>query len=110
MREEQGRDDVAVIRMEQLYPFPYEELTRELSKYPAQTPVVWVQEEPRNMGPWYFVFTRWAEFELDRQWPLAVVSRPESASPSTGSKKTHKIEQQEIISAALGDGVPSVAK
>lgn len=109
-REEQGRDDVAVIRMEQLYPFPYDELTTELSKYSAQTPVVWVQEEPRNMGPWYFVFTRWAEFELDRQWPLAVVSRPESASPSTGSKKTHKIEQQEIISAALGDGVPSVAK
>ena len=101
-RQEQGRDDIALIRVEQLYPFPNEEIQRILSGYPDDIPVFWVQEEPRNMGAWYFVKVKWDEFMLSSNWPLTGVHRPESASPSTGSKKTHKIEQDELIRTALG--------
>ena len=54
------------------------------------------------MGAWYFVKVKWDEFSLAAKWPLTGVHRPESASPSTGSKKTHKIEQEELIRTALG--------
>jgi 2-oxoglutarate dehydrogenase E1 component len=96
------RDDFAVIRVEQLYPLPHDEIEKYLSQYPKGTPVYWVQEEPRNMGSWYFIKVKWDEFGLDEKWPLKVVCRPESASPSTGSKKAHKIEQEEIMQAAMG--------
>lgn len=101
-RESDNRDDVALIRMEQLYPFPEQQIRKALSSYPTNTPVFWVQEEPRNMGAWYFVKVKWDEFGLSSSWPLTGVHRPESASPSTGSKKSHRMEQDELISAALG--------
>lgn len=104
-REERGSDDLAIVRLEQLYPFPKRELDQILGQYPAGTPVVWVQEEPRNMGAWYFMRTKWDEFELNQDWNLSVVCRPESASPSTGSKKTHAIEQAELLEQAFA--VPS---
>jgi 2-oxoglutarate dehydrogenase E1 component len=99
---DEQRDDVASIRLEQLYPFPARRLRDILRTYPAKTPVYWVQEEPRNMGAWYFIKVKWDEFEMSSQWPLTGVHRPESASPATGSKKTHRLEQDELISAALG--------
>ena len=101
-RQELGRDDIALIRIEQLYPFPHEEIQELLDSYPGKVPVYWVQEEPRNMGGWYFVKVKWDEFGLAANWPLTGVHRPESASPSTGSKKTHKLEQDELIRTALG--------
>ncbi len=102
VRESEGRDDVALIRMEQLYPFPEKQIREILQQYPSDTPVFWVQEEPRNMGAWYFVKVKWDEFGLSSNWPLTGVHRPESASPSTGSKKSHRMEQDELLSAALG--------
>ena len=96
------RDDFAVIRVEQLYPLPHKEIEATLSQYPSGTPIYWVQEEPRNMGAWYFMKVKWDEFGLEEKWPLKVICRPESASPSTGSKKTHAIEHAELMNAAMG--------
>ena len=101
IRDQQRRDDVAIIRLEQLYPLPLAQLESAMSAYPDGTPVYWVQEEPSNMGAWYFIKINFGETFFER-WPFAgKITRPESASPSTGSKKTHKIEQQELLNAAL---------
>ena len=100
-RRKRERDDIAVIRMEQLYPLPLKELEAVLQQYPAGTPVTWVQEEPTNMGAWYFVKINFGDQFFER-WPLAgKVSRPESASPSTGSKKAHKIEHEELMDSVF---------
>ncbi|MGB2499431.1 MAG: 2-oxoglutarate dehydrogenase E1 component [Mariniblastus sp.] len=100
-RELAQRNDFAVIRVEQLYPLPHKEIEACLSQYASGTPVFWVQEEPRNMGAWYFMKVKWDEFGLEEKWPLKVICRPESASPSTGSKKSHKIEQEDIMNTAM---------
>ena len=107
--DETGRDDVAVIRVEQLYPLPVKQIRELMAQYPASVPVYWVQEEPSNMGAWYFMKVKWDEFGLDRYHKLQIISRPESASPSTGSKKMHKLEQAELIDEALGVAVPKTA-
>ena len=101
-RESAERDDFSILRVEQLYPLPADEIEAALEAYPEGTEVFWVQEEPRNMGAWYFMKVKWDEAELQERWPLKVVSRPESASPSTGSKKMHVIEQQELLEEAIG--------
>jgi 2-oxoglutarate dehydrogenase E1 component len=105
-RAEENRSDLAIIRVEQLYPFPHREILAELAKYtefnPSLSEVTWVQEEPRNMGAGFFMRIRWEDFGLADRWKLKVVSRPESASPSTGSKKAHYIEQEELLMAAMG--------
>jgi 2-oxoglutarate dehydrogenase E1 component len=101
LRAERQVDDVAIIRMEQLYPIPHRELQAALSSYADGTPVVWTQEEPKNMGAWYFIKVNFSGSFYGR-WPLTnVISRAESASPATGSKKAHQIEQKEICDAAL---------
>jgi 2-oxoglutarate dehydrogenase E1 component len=99
-RDEVKRDDVAIIRLEQLYPFPAKALDAELSKYSKKAQVFWVQEEPRNMGAWGFLRTRFGERLLE-QYPYRGVCRPESASPATGSATSHKIEQQNILKQAF---------
>ncbi|HQX51970.1 MAG TPA: 2-oxoglutarate dehydrogenase E1 component [Planctomycetaceae bacterium] len=99
-RAEIQRDDVAIIRIEQLYPFPAEALRAELSKYSKDAALFWVQEEPRNMGAWGFLRTRYGERLLD-EYPFRGVCRPESASPATGSATSHKIEQQNILKQAF---------
>ena len=109
-REKTKRDDIAIVRLEQLYPLPVPQIKQILETYPPGTPLYWVQEEPSNMGAWYFMKVKWDEFGLDNQWPLEVISRPESASPSTGSKKTHLIEQEELKKAALGAPARKIAK
>jgi 2-oxoglutarate dehydrogenase E1 component len=97
-RRRRGRSDLAIVRLEQIYPFS-SMLPAELDRYPEGTPVWWVQEEPRNMGAWYFVRARSAElFGEHRQ--LSVVSRKESASPATGSKAAHDLEQQRLLDEA----------
>jgi 2-oxoglutarate dehydrogenase E1 component len=105
-RSDQQRNDVAIIRLEQLYPFPHREIAAELTSYADFNPdlkeVYWVQEEPRNMGAGFFIRIRWEDFGLADRWRLHVLSRPESASPSTGSKKAHYLEQEELLQAALG--------
>ena len=99
-RTKRDRRDVAVLRLEQYYPLS-DALTRALARYREGTPVVWVQEEPRNMGPWYFVNARERELFGGRH-PLSLASRPESASPATGSKAAHDLEQRMLMEEAFG--------
>ncbi len=100
-REELGRNDVAVIRVEQLYPFPKKGLALALEKYDPGTPVVWVQDEPENMGAWWFMRMKLGERVFGR-FPLSRVCREISASPATGSASSHRIEQEELIDTAFG--------
>jgi 2-oxoglutarate dehydrogenase E1 component len=100
-RRRRNRDDVAIVRLEQLYPLN-DTLPTALAPYRPGTPVVWVQEEPRNMGAWYFLNARKAEVFGDRN-PLSLVSRAESASPATGSKAAHDLEQTMLLDQAFGD-------
>ncbi|MEE2640208.1 MAG: 2-oxoglutarate dehydrogenase E1 component [Planctomycetota bacterium] len=100
LHESTDERELRLIRLEQLYPLPMDELEAALSDIPEGTPVYWVQEEPLNMGAWPFIRVNFGD-TLFGKWPLRVICRPESASPSTGSKKTHKIEQDELIDHAL---------
>ena len=96
------REQVAIIRIEQLYPLASEALQTALAGYRAGTPVFWVQEEPENMGAWYYLRVRFGDRLFDRL-PFAGISRPASASPGTGSAKAHKLEQAQLIARALGE-------
>ncbi len=100
-RQEGERDDVAIVRLEQYYPLSTDLLEAALSPYADGTPIVWVQEEPRNMGAWSFLLLRLSR-QLFGRWPLEAVTRPESASPATGSAAAHKQEQARLIAEALG--------
>jgi len=100
-RRELKREDVAIIRLEQLYPF-HEELVKALAVYADGTKLVWVQEEPRNMGPWYFMNSN-LRGHIGERLPLSVVARPAAASPATGSKASHDYEQKRLISEALAE-------
>ncbi len=100
-REELGRDDVAIVRIEQFYPLPFDELREALAGVPDGTPAFWVQEEPANMGAWWF-FRLWFGERLFDRLPFARISRPESASPATGSKTSHKLEQHRLLDRAFG--------
>ncbi len=100
-RDELHRHDVAVVRIEQLYPFPTEALQGALAAYADGTPAVWVQEEAENMGAWRFLRVRLGEMLFGRL-PFAGVSRPASASPATGSASSHKLEQEKLLNEAFG--------
>jgi len=102
-REEQGDDDVAILRVEQLYPLYKDELLEALSVFPDGTPVVWVQEEPKNMGAWPYI-NRELPGLLLGAFPWSCVSRPLSASPATGSATRHKREQARLVEDAFGRG------
>jgi 2-oxoglutarate dehydrogenase E1 component len=99
-RRKLGREDVAIVRLEQLYPLN-EELPKALEGYADGTPLVWVQEEPSNMGAWYFVNARLRDV-IGERMPLSLASRVESASPATGSKASHYLEQKMLIEVAFG--------
>ena len=92
---------MAIIRLEQLYPLG-PELVKALAVYADGTRLVWVQEEPRNMGPWYFMNANLPGIVSPRL-PLSVVSRGAAASPATGSMASHKLEQQRLINEALAE-------
>ena len=101
-REERGDSSTAILRVEQLYPWPADELNAALADYADGTPAVWVQEEPENMGAWRFVLSTVGCGPLLSRFPLSVVSRPASASPATGSDKAHKLEQAKLMRKAFG--------
>ncbi|HZT22714.1 MAG TPA: 2-oxoglutarate dehydrogenase E1 component [Verrucomicrobiae bacterium] len=101
-REKLKRHDVAILRVEQLYPLRDELLESALAKYRQGTPVFWVQEEPANMGAWYEFRVRFGD-RLFGRWPFAGISRPASASPATGSSNAHKREQAALIAKAFGE-------
>lgn len=98
-REANDHDDVAIVRVEQLYPRCENELQAALEPFSGEVPVVWVQEEPHNMGAWRFLHFHYCDEIYGH--PFRVVSRAESASPATGSKASHKLEQQELVSQAF---------
>jgi 2-oxoglutarate dehydrogenase E1 component len=100
-RSSQGTDDVAILRVEQLYPVPDVELRAALADYPDFTELLWVQEEPMNMGAWPAMALRLGNKPFDRFY-LKGVHRPESASPATGSKASHTFEQDRLVRQALG--------
>jgi len=102
MRAALGKHNVAILRLEQLYPLPKEQLKVALADYPAGTPVFWVQEEPENMGAWRFLKVQFGQRLLDR-FPFAGIFRQSAASPATGSASSHKIEQEKILAQALGE-------
>jgi 2-oxoglutarate dehydrogenase E1 component len=92
--------DVAIVRIEQLYPLSKTQLQETFAPYRDGTPLVWVQEDPWNMGGWYFIAARFPEL-LGHRLPLSCVSRDESASPATGSESSHKVEQAELLEKAF---------
>ena len=94
-QQEDKRKDIAIIRIEQLYPVPITQLRNLVKKYNHIKEWYWVQEEPRNMGPWGFV--RRVIDEID----LKVISRSPSPSPASGYNKTHTEEQNRIIENAF---------
>ena len=100
-RDKLGRDDVAILRIEQLYPLQPAHLQAALEAYPEGTDVVWVQEEPRNMGAWRRIRGEFGFLMLGK-WPLHSVCRAESASPATGSSNCHKNEQRLLLEQAFG--------
>ena len=105
-RKANQRKDVAIVRLEQLYPFPDQQLKSALSAFPKTTPIIWVQEEPANMGALPFLRYR-IEDKFYERHPFLAASRPESASPATGSSASHKIEQASLIEQAFKMAVPS---
>jgi 2-oxoglutarate dehydrogenase complex dehydrogenase (E1) component-like enzyme len=94
-------NDVAVARIEQLYPFPTEAAAALVASYPALDEVVWAQEEPQNMGPWRSIRHRLDEAAASAGVPARYVGRPWRASPSEGYPTAHLIEQDRIVRDAL---------
>ena len=100
-REEQGlQQDIAIMRVEQLYPFPYEQLAAELSRYPNATEIVWTQEEPKNQGAWYQIRHRIEELSTSKQKVL-FAGRPSSASPAVGYMSKHVAQLKQLLDDAL---------
>ena len=98
-REERGIDDVAIVRVEQFYPFHTKLFERVVTPYRGAAEVVWVQEETRNRGGWSFMMPRLLELFPDR--PVRYVGREPSASPATGSSSIHREQQAELVREAL---------
>ncbi len=94
---------MAVIRLEQLYPFPQEALLRILDRYSNAKDLVWPQEEPENMGAWSFVQSHLRRVLPDT--PITPVAREESGSPASGSQTVHDKEQDELLAAAITEPI-----
>jgi len=100
-REENGANDVAILRVEQLYPFPHKAFANELKKYPNATEIVWTQDEPQNQGAWFFVQHYIHENMLDGQ-KLGYSGRAASASPAVGYSHLHQEQQKALVEGAFG--------
>lgn len=94
-REEEKSNDVAIVRLEQLYPFPQTQVNAILKKYKKADDIVWLQEEPENMGAWNFIL------RMMQDKNIRLISRPESASPATGSYHAHEKEQEHLVKQAF---------
>jgi 2-oxoglutarate dehydrogenase E1 component len=92
----------AIVRVEQLYPWPYEQVAATLDRYPNARQLVWLQEEPENMGPWNGIKGRLYEAHEDSH-TIRRVSRTEAGSPATGSGAIHRQEQEELLARAFAD-------
>ena len=99
-RETKGADDVAIVRVEQLYPFPHKAFAAELKKYPNATDVVWCQDEPQNQGAWFFIQHNIHE-NMQSGQRLGYAGRAASASPAVGYSHLHQDQQKALIEAAF---------
>ena len=93
-------DDVAIVRIEELYPFPIDEYAATLDAYPDAREIVWCQEEPQNQGAWYQIRHRLQE-SLGREHSLFYAGRPGAAAPASGIFQLHVQQQQALVEAAL---------
>lgn len=100
-RRERGADNVAIMRVEQLYPFAHKTYESELRKYPNATEVVWVQDEPQNQGPWFYVQHHLYE-NMSAGQKLGYSGRPASASPAVGYLAKHQEQQKALVEQAFG--------
>ncbi|MGA7972623.1 MAG: 2-oxoglutarate dehydrogenase E1 component [Pseudolabrys sp.] len=103
-REKRGVDDIYILRVEQLYPFPTKALVAELSRF-KQAEIVWCQEEPRNMGAWFFVdvFLTWVLDQIGAKHRRArYAGRPAAASPAVGQMSKHLAQLKQFLEEALG--------
>ncbi|MGA1198883.1 MAG: hypothetical protein ACO36I_20515 [Candidatus Latescibacterota bacterium] len=98
-REERGTDNVALVRIEEHYPFPWTETEAILKKY-GETEVCWVQEEPQNMGSWDFMEPKLRKL-LNNKGSVRYIGRRPTAATATGVQKVHQAEQQEIVETSL---------
>ena len=101
-RRELSANNVAIVRIEQFYPLSTAELMRGLEDYPSDCEVIWLQEEPANMGAWQFMKIRFGD-AIGQKYKLRSLSRVESASPATGSASSHKLEQHDLLQSAFAD-------
>jgi 2-oxoglutarate dehydrogenase E1 component len=99
-REEKGADDVAILRVEQLYPVPHKAFAAELKKYPNATDLVWCQDEPQNQGAWFFIQHNIHENMAEGQ-KLGYAGRAASASPAVGYSHLHAEQQKALVDAAF---------
>ncbi|MFD8377456.1 multifunctional oxoglutarate decarboxylase/oxoglutarate dehydrogenase thiamine pyrophosphate-binding subunit/dihydrolipoyllysine-residue succinyltransferase subunit [Streptomyces sp. NPDC059679] len=97
-RRSSGLSDTAIVRVERLYPFPDQELSAELARFPADAEVRWVQEEPENQGAWTFVGPH---VQRLANRPIGCVSRPPAPAPAVGSARRHAGEQKDLVASAL---------
>jgi 2-oxoglutarate dehydrogenase E1 component len=102
-REQAKADSVAIVRIEQFYPLSTAEIVSAFSPYSKGTELFWVQEEPSNMGAWQFLKVQFGDELQDHGYRLQRVSRVESASPSTGSARSHALEQKDLIDEAFAN-------
>jgi len=104
------KSHIALARVEELYPWPHEEVARIVDLYPSLTEVVWAQEEPKNMGAWSFVSPR-LRVSTGNAMIVRYIGRPERASPAEGYTAAHKLEQDRIIAEVTAERtVPSGTK
>ena len=103
-RRKQGLEDAALVRLEQIYPWPADQIEDLLWRYPSTAEVVWCQEEPRNMGAFLFVRDRMQPLLDPTRRALRYAGRPEAASTATGSGARHKQEQAAVIADAFQGG------
>ncbi len=99
-REERGSEDAAVIRVEQLYPFPHKAFAAELRKYPNATEIVWCQDEPQNQGAWFFV-QHYIHENMQEGQKLGYSGRASSASPAAGYSHLHQKQQKALVEGAF---------
>ena len=100
-RRERRLDSIAIIRVEQLYPFPHKQFEAEIKRYPNATEVVWCQEEPQNQGAWY-QSGHYLRQSMREDQKLYYAGRPASASPAGGYMARHNERQKALVEQAFG--------
>jgi len=101
-RRDKGSFPAAIVRVEQLYPWPEEQIVSLLGRYSSADEVVWLQDEPENMGPWSFVQSRLRPM-VGEDFRLRHVTRVESGSPASGSKPLHDLEEEDLLVRTFQD-------